>query len=64
MMTFLTIGTEYDETRYLERTAERLRAMVARTPDLHNADPVEVRSRYQNMDRHVRWLAKTGSTAA
>lgn len=63
-MTLLTNGNEFDENRYIERTAERLRAMVARAPDLHNADPVVVRSRYQNMDRHVRWLARTSNTAA
>lgn len=63
-MTLSTSGNEFDENRYIERTAERLRAMVARAPDLHNADPVVVRSRFQNMDRHVRWLAKTGDTAA
>jgi len=63
-MTLLTIGNEFDENRYLERTAERLRSMVARAPDLHSEDPLVVRTRYQNMDRHVRWLAKTGNTAA
>jgi len=63
-MTLLTIGDDFDESRYLERTADRLRAMVARTPDLHEADPLVVRTRYEHMDRHVRWLAKTGNTAA
>ena len=60
----MTTSSEFDETRYLERTAERLRAMVARTPDLHEADPEVVRNRYQRMDRHARWLAKSGGTAA
>jgi hypothetical protein len=60
----LTISNEFDEDNYLERTAERLRSMVARTPDLHEADPVVVRTRYEHMDRHVRWLAKSGGTAA
>jgi hypothetical protein len=64
MMTLLTISNEFDEDHYLERTAERLRSMVARTPDLHEADPVVVRTRYEHMDRHVRWLAKSGGTAA
>ena len=63
-MTLLTSSNEFDENRYLERTAERLRTMVACTPDLHEADPVAVRSRYQRMDRHVRWLAKSGGAAA
>ena len=63
-MTLLTIGDDFDESRYLERTADRLRAMVARTPDLHEADPAVVRSRYQNMDRHVRWMAKADRSVA
>ena len=63
-MTLLTISNDFDEDRYLERTAQRLRSMVARTPDLLEADPVVVRTRYQRMDRHVRWLAKSGGTAA
>ena len=63
-MTLLTISNEFDEDNYLERTAERLRSMVARTPDLHEADPVVVRTRYEHMDRHVRWLAESGGTAA
>ena len=63
-MTLLTVSNEFDENRYLERTAERLRAMVARAPDLHSVDPLVVLTRYEHMDRHVRWLAKTGKTAA
>ena len=63
-MTLLTVGNEFDENRYLERTAERLREMVARTPNLHEADPAVVRTRYEQMDRHVRWMAKSGGTAA
>ena len=63
-MTLLTSSNEFDENRYLERTAERLRTMVARAPHLHEADPEAVRTRYQRMDRHVRWLAKSGGAAA
>ena len=63
-MTLLTVGNEFDENRYLERTAERLREMVARTPNLHEEDPGVIRTRYEQMDRHVRWLAKSGGTAA
>jgi hypothetical protein len=64
MMTLLTIGNEFDENRYLERTAERLRSMVARAPDLLSEDPLVVRTRYQHMDRHVRWMAKVDRSVA
>jgi len=37
------IANEPDNSRYLERTAERLRAMSAHTTGLEGADPVQVR---------------------
>ena len=35
-----------------------------REANLREADPAVVRTRYEHMDRHVRWLAKSGGTAA
>ena len=63
-MTLLTVGNEFDENRYLERTAERLREMVARTPFKDIILGIKRTTRYEHMDRHVRWLATSGGTAA
>lgn len=63
-MTLFSIGDESDDAQYLERTAERLRTMVVRTTGLHGADPVEVRTRLERMDRHVRRQTQSSRTFA
>ena len=44
------ITSEPDNSRYIERTAERLRAMSAHTTGLEGADPVQVRARIDLVD--------------
>jgi hypothetical protein len=63
-MTLFSIGDESDDAQYLERTAERLRTMVAHTTGLHGADPVQVRTRLERMDRHVRRDTQEGRSFA
>ena len=62
------IPNEEETTRYLERTAQRLRSMTAHTTGLEGADPAEVRARLMARDRHARrqagravhWHARRG----
>ena len=58
------IPNEVENDRYLERTAQRLRSMTARTNALEGADPAEVRSRLEAMDRHVRRQAAASQSVA
>lgn len=58
------IPNEEEHSRYLERTADRLRAMSARTTGLEDADPVQVRTRLKAMDRHARRHTGASGSAA
>jgi len=58
------IVSEPDNARYLERTAERLRAMSAHTTGLEGADPAEVRTRLKARDRHARRQAAANQSVA
>lgn len=63
-MTLFSIGDEADNAQYLERTAERLRTMVARTTGLAGADPIQVRTRLELRDRHLRRQTQSYRTFA
>jgi hypothetical protein len=58
------IPNEEETTRYLERTAQRLRSMTAHTTGLEGADPAEVRARLMARDRHARRQAAARAGAA
>jgi len=58
------IPNEAENDRYLERTAQRLRSMTARTNALEGADPAEVRARLESMDRYARRHAGAGQSVA
>jgi hypothetical protein len=58
------IPNEAENTRYLERTAERLRSMTAHTTGLEGADPADVRARISAMDRHARRQARSSQSVA
>ena len=58
------IPNEEETTRYLERTAQRLRSMTAHTTGLEGADPAEVRGRLMARDRHARRQAAARAGAA
>lgn len=58
------IPNEAENTRYIERTAERLRAMAAHTTGLEGADPAVVRARIRSMDRHARRQAGSSQSVA
>ena len=58
------IPNEAENDRYLERTAQRLRSMVAHTTGLEGADPDEVRARLKSMDRHARSQAGASRSVA
>ncbi|MGB5185530.1 MAG: hypothetical protein WBO84_00185, partial [Acidimicrobiia bacterium] len=58
------IPNEAENTRYLERTAQRLRSMTAHTTALEDADPAEVRSRLKARDRYARRHAGASQSVA
>ena len=58
------IPNEAENSRYLERTAERLRSMAAHKTGLESADPIEVRTRLKARDRHARRQAGASRSVA
>jgi hypothetical protein len=58
------IPNEAENSRYIERTAQRLRTMAAHKTGLESADPAEVRSRLKARDRHARRQAGASQSVA